>query len=132
MAKTPIFHNGEFIPDFDREYVRKMIVKRGWKKLIGGIIFVLFGIGTYLSISAGMPGAFILRRWALIIGIFLIIAGAVDFVGTSQKTIDAELRKMNRKIYGVEEPEQTWECPYCKTQNLNTSNICKKCKHKLV
>jgi hypothetical protein len=82
MAKTPIFHNGEFIPDFDREYVRKMIIKRGWKKLISGIILILFGIGTFLSISAGIPGVIPLRRWALIIGIILIIACVVDFPGT--------------------------------------------------
>ena len=132
MAKTPIFHNGEFIPDFDREYVRKMIIKRGWKKLAGGFILILFGIGTFLSISSGIPGVFTLRRWSLILGIILVIAGAVDFLGTSQKTIDAEMHRMNKKIYGVDEPEQAWECPYCKTVNLNTTNVCKKCKHKLV
>jgi hypothetical protein len=132
MGKTPIFHDGEFISDFDKEYVKKKIVKKGWTKIAGGIVMILFGIGTYLSTSAGIPGFSILRGWALIIGAILVIAGAVDFLSTSPKNIDAEMRKMNRKFYGIEEPDQTWECPYCKTLNLNTTNICQKCKHKLV
>ncbi len=68
----------------------------------------------------------------------VVIAGIVTFsFGVAQLTrtkdaLEMDRRKSNKKAYGVEEPDQTWECPNCKTINPNTAYTCQKCKYKLL
>jgi hypothetical protein len=51
---------------------------------------------------------------------------AVNFGGGEDVT-----REMNKKIYGVEEPDAKWDCPQCKKLNPNTSYRC-SCGYSLV
>ncbi len=104
--------------------VKENLARTGTIKIVIGAIFVFFGLLSFVFSPIIFTGLFLT-------GVSLIVWG-IGNVFSKKEGIDAEILRINRKMYGVDEPDIKWECPHCKNQNPNTTYICQKCKRRLV
>mgnify|MGYP001608830346 CR=1 FL=1 len=107
------------------------ILKKAGKKNITIGIFIVLGGAAFLIIQLIFWAE--LKKTRLITSILAIITG-FSFIGKGlkQRNLDgSEKSKLNKAMYGAEEPEEKWNCPKCEAENLNTTSRCKKCGYSI-
>ncbi len=106
----------------------------GRRNIIKGVIFLVIGLlltlGSWLITSSTGGSYSIIFTGFIFAGIIFIIRGVTQQFPTKGEIQSAKY-KLNEQQFGVEEPEKTWDCPYCKSINPNSTYICLHCGKRL-
>ncbi len=111
--------------------INRRVKNKGITKIRFGIALFVIAILVQL-ISYFTEGYFNWRVFKIAYKICVPAAIAL-FWGFKQYrlTDDKSRYEESREVYGVEEPDETWECPKCGAVNPNMSFVCKSCRYSL-